>query len=438
MIEFLVVFVRHAASIEIRNYILHAALHDVNPLFRPLVIHGQDLVFEQINQAEKEATAIFAGSGIAPTVTGSGRLFSTLDHYIVVSQLSSFGTAFATVFAVIFVVFRSARFGLLAIIANALPVCAVLGIMGWLGISLNVATVMVASVALGIVDDGNPNAFTFGRTPRDARIWISRGLLERLDERELDAVVTHEVGHIKHWDFAVMTLAAVVPMVLYLAYLIARGSDRSEARAVALGGDAGRNQRRSTEEEVASLGGGHVHLWITQPTDAHHALAIHRERGLPRAGARSEAGTYTSLRALERRYCPARRTPARRRDDADLVEPVLVLQEVRVGQPLLHGDGAVGREDLGDVSQAAGCTGHEPLRVRLIHGEQRDDVATLRTIEDHLVGADDAERHLLGDQLVEDRRRLVQARVQRDRILALATRLRGVRVLPVRERAREQ
>jgi predicted RND superfamily exporter protein len=114
---------------------------------------SSDLVFEQINRAEEEANAVFAGSGITPTVTGSGRMFATLDHYIVVSQLSSFGTAFLTVFAVIFVVFRSARFGVLAIIANALPVCAVLGLMGWLGISLNVATVMVASVALGIVDD---------------------------------------------------------------------------------------------------------------------------------------------------------------------------------------------------------------------------------------------------------------------------------------------
>ena len=47
----------------------------------------------------------------------------------------------------------SARFGVLAIIANALPVAAVLGLMGWLGISLNVATVMVASMALGVVDD---------------------------------------------------------------------------------------------------------------------------------------------------------------------------------------------------------------------------------------------------------------------------------------------
>jgi hypothetical protein len=114
---------------------------------------SSDLVFEQINRAEQEANEVFAGSGITPTVTGSGRLFATLDHYIVESQLSSFATAFLTVFGVIFIVFRSARFGVLAIIANALPVCAVLGLMGWLGISLNVATVMVASVALGIVDD---------------------------------------------------------------------------------------------------------------------------------------------------------------------------------------------------------------------------------------------------------------------------------------------
>jgi len=93
----------------------------------------------------------------------------------------------------------------------------------------------VPLVKLGIVDDGTPNAFTFGHSPRDARIWVTRGLLERLDERELDAVVAHEVGHIKHWDFVVMTVAAVVPMVLYLVYLVARGTNRPETRAVALG-----------------------------------------------------------------------------------------------------------------------------------------------------------------------------------------------------------
>jgi uncharacterized protein len=114
---------------------------------------SSDLVLEQVEHADRMAKEAFAGTGIAVLTTGSGRLFSTLDHYLVMSQLNSFATAFFTVFGVIFVVFRSFRFGLLTIAPNLLPVLAVLGIMGFLDISMNVATVMVASVALGIVDD---------------------------------------------------------------------------------------------------------------------------------------------------------------------------------------------------------------------------------------------------------------------------------------------
>ena len=114
---------------------------------------SSDVVLELIEKTDALAADIFAGTGVKATTTGSGRLFSTLDHYLVVSQISSFGTAFFTVFAVIFIVFRSARFGVLTIAPNVLPVLAVLGVMGFLGISMNIATVMVASVALGVVDD---------------------------------------------------------------------------------------------------------------------------------------------------------------------------------------------------------------------------------------------------------------------------------------------
>jgi predicted RND superfamily exporter protein len=114
---------------------------------------SSDVVLEQVEEADRLAKEAFAGTGISVMTTGSGRLFSTLDHYLVTSQLSSFGTAFFTVFGVIFLVFRSFRFGLLTIAPNLLPVLAVLGVMGYIDISMNVATIMVASVALGIVDD---------------------------------------------------------------------------------------------------------------------------------------------------------------------------------------------------------------------------------------------------------------------------------------------
>jgi len=114
---------------------------------------SSDLVLQLVEAADALAKSTFTGTGIEAFTTGSGRLFSTLDHYLVTSQLSSFVTAFITVFGVIFIVFRSARFGLLTIVPNVLPVVAVLGVMGYLDISMNIATVMLASVALGVVDD---------------------------------------------------------------------------------------------------------------------------------------------------------------------------------------------------------------------------------------------------------------------------------------------
>ncbi|GAB3314492.1 hypothetical protein GCM10027451_29500 [Geodermatophilus aquaeductus] len=80
----------------------------------------------------------------------------------------------------------------------------------------------VEPVRLGVVDDGTPNAFTFGHHRGNAHIYVTRGLLDRLDERELDAVVSHEVGHVRQNDVLVMAIAATVPVVLYYAYLALR------------------------------------------------------------------------------------------------------------------------------------------------------------------------------------------------------------------------
>lgn len=144
---------------------------------------SSDQVFAQISRAEVMAAEAFAGSGVTPTVTGGGRVFSTLDHYLVTSQLSSFGLAFGTVFAVVVLMFRSIPFGVIGVVANALPAVAVLGVMGWTGISLNVATVMVASVALGIVDDDTIHFI--GRFKKETENGLSA-------EQAIEVATTHE------------------------------------------------------------------------------------------------------------------------------------------------------------------------------------------------------------------------------------------------------
>ncbi len=75
---------------------------------------------------------------------------------------------------------------------------------------------------LGIIDDQNPTAFTYGSLPNSARLVVSQGLFTYLDDEEVATVYAHELGHIVHWDFAVMTLASTLVQITYLIYVAAR------------------------------------------------------------------------------------------------------------------------------------------------------------------------------------------------------------------------
>lgn len=72
---------------------------------------------------------------------------------------------------------------------------------------------------IGIIESGTPNAFAFGRLRSDARIVVTRGLLDICTEEESNAVLAHEIGHVAHYDFAVMALAACAPLILYQIYI---------------------------------------------------------------------------------------------------------------------------------------------------------------------------------------------------------------------------
>ncbi len=81
---------------------------------------------------------------------------------------------------------------------------------------------------IGVIDDGAPNAFTYGHTKNDARVVITRGLMELLDEDEVKAVVAHELGHATHYDMLFMTVAQLVPLVLYFIYLTLTDNDNNK------------------------------------------------------------------------------------------------------------------------------------------------------------------------------------------------------------------
>jgi heat shock protein HtpX len=61
---------------------------------------------------------------------------------------------------------------------------------------------------VAISDIAAPNAFAMGRSPKHATVCVTTGLLHTLERNELEAVLAHELGHVKNRDVALMTMAS--------------------------------------------------------------------------------------------------------------------------------------------------------------------------------------------------------------------------------------
>jgi heat shock protein HtpX len=74
-----------------------------------------------------------------------------------------------------------------------------------------------------VIEDSAPNAFATGRDPKHASVAATRGLLDKLEKAELEAVMAHEMSHVGNYDIRVMTITVVlVGLVALLADILLR------------------------------------------------------------------------------------------------------------------------------------------------------------------------------------------------------------------------
>ena len=105
-----------------------------------------------------------------------------------------------------------------------------------------------------VIDDPDPNAFATGRDPASACIAATTGLLAILNREELQAVVAHEMGHVRNFDVRLMTLiAALVGVIVVLSNGMGRLLRGGGGRGLGLLGGRGRGKANGPLLAVAAV-----------------------------------------------------------------------------------------------------------------------------------------------------------------------------------------
>jgi heat shock protein HtpX len=132
-----------------------------------------------------------------------------------------------------------------------------------------------------IVPEADPNAFATGRDPQRSHVAVTEGLLAKLSRDELQAVIAHELGHVKNLDVRLMTtLAALVGAVLLIqdgVWRVLRGGARLGGRSS--GGSGRGGKKGGAGPLIIILLAVWILSWLLAPLITQVlALAVSRKR----------------------------------------------------------------------------------------------------------------------------------------------------------------
>jgi heat shock protein HtpX len=146
------------------------------------------------------------------------------------------------------------------------------------------------------IPDESPNAFATGRNPKHSSVAFTFGILRLMSDNELEAVIGHELGHVKHRDILISsvaaTLAAAITMVARMAFWF--------------GGAGGRD-----DDNRGSAAGG-ILMLIFAPIAAmliQMAISRSREYDADAAAAKYVGSPYPMINALQKLDSWSKRIP---------------------------------------------------------------------------------------------------------------------------------
>lgn len=143
---------------------------------------------------------------------------------------------------------------------------------------------------LYVVPEAAPNAFATGRNPRHASVAVTQGLLELMNDDELEGVIAHELSHVRNYDILISSIAATVAGAIFHLSTMGRW-------AMIFGGYGGDRDDRDGGGITALL------MLILAPIAAmllQLGLSRQREYSADETGARMVGNPYGLISALEK------------------------------------------------------------------------------------------------------------------------------------------